>query len=353
MITNTYANKIIKSNITNYIDEKKFIQKKSIDQSFNDGNITHINDNDTIAIPIIWHILYYNDQQKISDNQLESQIDALNKDYNLKNSDRFNTPNDWKDLMGNFNIHFHTFKTIRKKVNINEWDIDTMYDFMKFDSYGGSDAIDTYHKLNIWIVNFAPYNGYTLLGYAQFPEDYNKSPNTDGIVLNFYATGTIGTLYNSASRGRTATHEIGHWLGLRHIWGDGDCSSDDHIGDTPISEGPHYTNIGYPYTQSCGTPDMFMNYMDYGNDSTSIMFTKGQVSIGRLVFKENGYRNGFVVAGKNNNKNYLLENILFIIIIVLILLLIGACILLLIVPCVYFLWNYLFESSVVPSINLV
>lgn len=275
-------------------------------------------DNDTeyniINIPIVWHILYYNEKQNIPNSQLESQINVLNKDFNLHNTDRFNTPEQWKDLMANFNLKFYTDKIIRKHTNNYEWDVSIHFNEMKFNKYSGSDAIDTHNKLNIWIVNFATLgSGYTLLGYAQFPSDYIKHRETDGVVLNYAATGTHGYLYTAHNLGRTATHEIGHWLNLKHIWGEPNdnqnytdgCLVDDKVEDTPKSQYPHFENIGYPNTESCGSPDMFMNHMDYGNDSTAIMFTKGQMLRSRIIFKKNNVRYGFVKNGYKppNNKH--------------------------------------------------
>ena len=254
-------------------------------------------DNNTIIIPIVWHILFNDNNKNISEDQLQTQIEILNKDFNLENSDRFNTPANWQHLMGDFNFNFYTNQTIRKYTNVTKWNMSDQFDFMKFDLHGGSNAIDTHNKLNIWVIDFAPYHSGTLLGYAQFPGNYIFYPETDGIVLSSYAVGDIGVLYTSSNKGRTATHEIGHWVGLRHIWGDGGCSVDDDVSDTPLAGGPNFYNNGYPNTSSCGTPDMFMNYMDYNDDTTSIMFTKGQVIKGKFVFEEDEVRYGF----SNNN----------------------------------------------------
>jgi len=295
---------------TNCIDTRLF--HNIYGQTQNDYN--NDTEYDTINIPIVWHIIYYNDDQNIADNQLESQIRVLNKDFNLQNTDRFNTPGQWQDLMASFNLNFYTDKIIRKHTNKYEWNVETQYNEMKFNKYSGSDAIDTHNKLNIWVVNFATLqSGYTLLGYAQFPTDFINHRNTDGVVLDYKATGTHGYLYIAHSLGRTATHEIGHWLNLKHIWGepidsknytDG-CLFDDKVDDTPISQYPHFQNIGYPNTESCGSSDMFMNHMDYGNDSTGVMFTKGQMLRSRSIFEKDNVRYGFVKNGyKPPNNDY-------------------------------------------------
>jgi hypothetical protein len=143
-------------------------------------------------------------------------------------------------------------------------------DAVKYSSRGGSDAVDPARYLNIWVCNL----GQNLLGYAQFP---GGNPATDGVVVLYSAFGDEGTLIPNYNKGRTATHEVGHWLNLRHIWGDATCGN-DFVGDTP----PHNTsNGGCPppdHRSTCaGTPlEMWMNYMDYTYDGCMYMFTNGQ-----------------------------------------------------------------------------
>ncbi len=100
---------------------------------------------------------------------------------------------------------------------------------MKYTKRGGSDAVDPAHVSNIWVVDLAGY-----LGYAQFP---GGDPATDGIVVDFFAFGRIGNLYRDYNLGRTATHEVGHWLNLRHVWGDAACGN-DFVGDTQLLTEP-------------------------------------------------------------------------------------------------------------------
>jgi len=252
---------------------------------------------DTINIPIVWHVVYNTEEQNIPDEQLESQIDVLNEDFMLKNEDSINTPDEWKPLMANYSLHFHTHEIKRVYTDVIEWDMSKIFtenilnEDMKFSNKGGSDAIDTHNKLNVWVVNWVPVG---LLGFAQFPGKYYRSPETDGLVLYYRYTGITDN-----SKGRTATHEIGHWLNLEHIWGNGGCNVDDGVSDTPIADEPHYSNEGYPTTTTCGTPDMFMNYMDYGTDSDLVMFTKGQLIRSRAIFAEGHVRHGFVNSNYN------------------------------------------------------
>ena len=156
---------------------------------------------------------------------------------------------------------------------------------MKFTSSGGSDVVDPQHYLNIWIVNNMPYMGGNILGYAQFP---GGNWATDGIVLDHRFVGNT-----SYSTGRTATHEIGHWLNLRHIWGDGRCKQDDFVTDTPSSDRSNGGCPAYP-TVHCRSADMTMNYMDYVYDDCMYMFTDGQNDRMRSLFSEGGDRIGFI-----------------------------------------------------------
>ncbi|TVR82544.1 MAG: PKD domain-containing protein [Chitinophagaceae bacterium] len=138
---------------------------------------------------------------------------------------------------------------------------------------------------NIWVV---PISG-GILGYAQFPSNSgllgmpaNGGPaSTDGIVTRTTAFGRVGNVQAPFDGGRTTTHEVGHWLGLRHIWGDGGCSVDDFCGDTPTAGGPNYgCNVG---ASSCSSTDMVENYMDYSDDACMNIFTLCQRTRMRTV----------------------------------------------------------------------
>ncbi len=157
-------------------------------------------------------------------------------------------------------------------------------DAMKYAKRGGIDATDAANNLNIWVCEI----GGGILGYAQFPG--GKSA-TDGIVIgtDYFGENTAGGIYGD---GRTATHEVGHWLNLRHIWGDGGCSVDDYVSDTPISDRPNYLCPGS--IEHCGTTDMTMNYMDYVQDDCMYMFSVGQNDRMRTLFGNNGGRESFV-----------------------------------------------------------
>ena len=177
----------------------------------------------------------------------------------------------------------------RVSTKIKSWSTN---DAVKKSNRGGSDAIDPATKLNIWVCNL----GQGLLGYAQFP---GGNPSTDGVVIlysafgskNIFKTGRYSTPYDL---GRTATHEVGHWLNLRHIWGDdgGACSGSDLVDDTPNQGDENYGVPSFPTVSCSNGPngDMFMNYMDYTDDRGMYMFTALQKSRMEALFTSTGAR---------------------------------------------------------------
>jgi pregnancy-associated plasma protein-A len=145
---------------------------------------------------------------------------------------------------------------------------------VKFKSQGGVDAWPSDAYLNLWVCSL----GGGLLGYAQFP---GGPAATDGVVILNKAFGTTGTATAPFDLGRTAVHEVGHWLNLRHIWGDTeDCSGTDFVADTPNAQHPNFGKPSFPHISCSNGPsgDMFMNYMDYVDDDSMVMFTAGQVA---------------------------------------------------------------------------
>lgn len=244
--------------------------------------------NGNIQIPVIVNVLYKSTAQNISPAQIQSQIDVLNKDFSATNID-YNTPNPYQSVRsGDIGISFiidnATTDIKRKKTNKQSWQLN---DAMKKTAQGGLDPTSPTTKLNIWVCNLT--SGY--LGYAQFP---GGSPTTDGVVIDDNAMGTTGTASAPFNKGRTATHEVGHWMNLRHIWGDATCGT-DQVADTP----PHNTaNYGCPtatHRSTCtGTPlEMTMNYMDYTDDACMYMFTALQKDRMLLLFASGGARNSF------------------------------------------------------------
>lgn len=250
----------------------------------------------TIVIPVVVHIIYNNSYENISEEQIKSQIDAINADFNRTNADFSKVPSVFAKLSGNANIRFELAKTdpngrvtsgiIRKKSTRLMWSDD---DKIKSAAFGGDEAWDAKSYLNIWICNTVP----GLTGYATVPgSDLTK----DGVVVRFDAFGTTGKVNVPYHKGRTLTHEVGHWLGLQHLWGDKQCG-DDGIQDTPKQRGGNSGDPVFPKLTACNaTPDgeMFMNFMDFTNDASMGLFTEGQKNVMRAQFGANGKRNSFL-----------------------------------------------------------
>jgi len=233
-------------------------------------------------IPIVVHVVYKTAAQNISDAQIKSQIDVLNADYRAKNTDISTVPAPFQPLIGDPRLQFELATTdpagnptsgiTRTATAAASFSQDNA---VKAAATGGADPWPADRYLNIWVCQL----GGGLLGYAQFP---GGPAATDGLVILHTAFGTTGTAAAPFNLGRTATHELGHWLNLRHIWGDdgGGCSGDDFVPDTPNQGGEHYGAPAFPQV-SCGNGpngDMFMNYMDYVDDAAMVMFTAGQVT---------------------------------------------------------------------------
>lgn len=236
-----------------------------------------------VAIEVVVHILYHLEEENISDEQIYSQMEVLNKDFRSRNADVSKVPEVWTELVADTNIEFKlasqspagaTSSGITRTItNVMGFGTDNS---MKSTGAGGIDPWDTARFLNIWVCNL----GESLLGYAQFP---GGPPETDGVVVDFRAFGTMGTAREPFNLGRTTTHEIGHYLNLSHIFGDGrgsSCTDTDYVNDTPNQLGPNYQKPTFPAISCDNGPhgDMFMNYMDYVDDESMYMFTEGQAA---------------------------------------------------------------------------
>ncbi len=251
-------------------------------------------------IPVVVHVIHNGEQvgfgPNISYEQVLSQIEVLNEDFGRE----FGTNGFNDDPLGvDTGIEFYLAKYDPDGNLLDEPGIDRID--------GGQDSWsirifqnqienelkpetiwDPERYFNIWTVNFGGFVGRALLGYAQFPDmsglnglDENEgSALTDGVVVGYRyfgssEKGNFPDLSAPYDLGRTTTHEVGHWLGLRHIWGDGDCSFDDYVEDTPLAA---EATEGCPETLfSCGVESMIENYMDYTNDRCMNIFTAGQL----------------------------------------------------------------------------
>jgi len=230
---------------------------------------TRARDLKVATLKTIVHVVYKEEAQNVSMAQIRSQIKVLNRDYRAKNPDRASVPTPWKGLVTDTRVRFVLHKVTRTKTKKSGFSFD---DGVKRASTGGVAPINPKKYLNIWVCALTG----GLLGYAQFP---GGPAATDGVVINYRAFGTTGTAQAPFDKGRTATHEVGHYLNLRHIWADTeDCSGTDFVADTPNAAGPNYGTPTFPSVTCNNGPngDMFMNYMDYVDDKAMFMFTTQQ-----------------------------------------------------------------------------
>ncbi len=272
------------------------------------------------TIPVIVHVVYHTAAQNISDAQIQSQIDVLNKDYQKLNTDAGQVPSVWTNLVADCQIQFclatkdpgNNPTTGIRRVSTTKASFSDN-DAVKYTSKGGDDAWPSKDYLNLWVCKL----GGGLLGYAQFP---GGKAATDGVVITFNGFGTTGTAKAPYNLGRSATHEIGHWLNLRHIWGDDGtkCTGSDLVGDTPNQAGQHFGCPKFPFVSCTNGPngDMFMNYMDYTDDRCMFMFTNGQKDRMYATLVTGGAHHSVTISGKcasqvvSISKNAVIPNLL-------------------------------------------
>ena len=226
-----------------------------------------------INIPVYFHVVYSNSAENVSDVQIANQMRVLNDDFRKANNDINQVPSEFAGVTADSEITFTNAGTFRHPNSTSAWGTNNSVK-------AAYPPITPSTHLNVWVCNI----GGGILGYAQFP---GGSSSTDGVVLLYSSLpGGSAAPYNE---GRTATHEVGHYLNLRHIWGDGRCRQDDFVADTPSSDGPNYSCPSYP-TVNCKSNDMTMNYMDYTNDACMYMFSEGQKTRMRAIFADGGAR---------------------------------------------------------------
>lgn len=280
------------TNAQNFLT-KNFLQRQETEET-------------VIRIPVVVHVLYNNTSQNISLAQIKSGIAALNRDFRRQSADTVNTPQRFKSIAADVQLEFAlatadalgrgTDGIVRKQVSRAAWLAD---DRMKSSVQGGDDAWDCKSYLNIWIVELVGASG-----YSSVP---GSNAATDGVVIHYKAFGTINT-DAPFSLGRTAVHEVGHWLGLKHIWGDAQCG-DDGVSDTP-QQGFFTKGCPSNFRSSCSNAplgDMYMNYMDYTDDACMNLFTAGQRARMRAAFDAGGPR-ATLLASKGLNKPWAMES---------------------------------------------
>lgn len=255
----------------------------------NSGELANRNAAVVVTIPVVVHVVYNNSTQNISDAQINSQIAILNQDFRKLNADISSVPAPFTSLAADCEIQFCLAQRDPQgnatngitRTSTTHGPFSSQGNDVKYAVSGGHDAWNADNYLNIWVCALSN----SLLGYAQFPGD---NPETDGVVVGYNYFGNVGAAQSPYNKGRTATHEIGHYFNLFHIWGNQaadspDCSDDDEVTDTPQQKASNGGCPNYPLTSGNGTTcspsssgSMFMNYMDYVNDACMYMFTNGQ-----------------------------------------------------------------------------
>jgi hypothetical protein len=260
---------------------KKFLEEKPVNKK-------------VIEIPVVVHVLTpsLSAPENISKEQIYSQIISLNEDF-AREGPPFDPgyPGIWAPYYaGNTRIRFclarldpqgnTTTGITRTITSVTEFD--PMMDNIKFSNMGGKDIWPPDKYMNVWVGRIANY-----LGYAPYP---GGPAEFDGIVVDFEAFGTVGTVVAPYDRGKTLTHEVGHWLNLIHIWGEEEsCVEDDLVDDTRLQAGPTYqcAEVG----ENCGEGGiMRQNFMNYTVDVCNTFFTEGQERRMKAVLAPGGLR---------------------------------------------------------------
>jgi hypothetical protein len=265
-----------------------------------------------IKIPVVVHVIYKTTQQNITAAQINSQIARLNLDFRLHNADSLPVGHPFWNYSNDAEIEFCLAQTdpngnfttgiTRTVTSVTAFDdVSTTMANVKRTALGGKDNWDPNKYLNIWVCNIG--SASSVLGYAAFPWLLQTDPNSDGVVIRYTAFGNnVGFLASNTKLGRTATHEIGHWLSLRHIWGDAFCG-DDFVADTREAEDKNFNCPTFPHNafNGCGEDgngEMYMDFMDYVDDDCMNTFTTGQCNRMRQAIVD--YRPGLLNSTKCN-----------------------------------------------------
>lgn len=243
--------------------------------------LSQLDTRSSFQVPVVFHVLWNTEEENLSDEAIATQLDILNLDFTGSNTDFNLIPAQFKSVAAAVGIEFCLASTdptgamtsgiTRTRTFVDSLGIDQVY----YSSGEGQDAWDTDQYLNIWIANLEN----NLVGFGSYPGQ--NMPQEDGVVIDYRVFGEND--HPRLNLGRTLTHEVGHYFGLFHPWGDGffntDCGGDDRVPDTPLQTNTFSGQCptgSSSIPESCGTADMYMNFMNYTNDLCLYMFTQGQ-----------------------------------------------------------------------------
>ncbi len=324
--------------------------KDIVDWTFNEAKrrgAQSVGYREVYEIPVVVHVVWKETEENISDDLINDQIAVLNEDFRAMNADKVNLRAEFGEAVDT-EIQF-VLAGIERVQTTNEFGLNTstgLFDdeLLKNSANGGSDAWNTEQYLNIWVCNIQPLTLYgiplgQILGLAyppasigDYPDldnwsdsgilDLLTEPQYDGVIIHYPTFGGRERIINEPSlggsvpmEGRTCVHEVGHYLGLRHIWGDGGgfsgvdgCSVDDGIDDTPNAASSNQGNCSASL-DSCTDPgsDMWENYMDYSEEPCQVAFTAGQKEILRGVLE--GPRAGLLASVSVNEAEVLANQV--------------------------------------------
>ena len=281
--------------------ERKKREVENFTKSWIEKNKTQANSRsgEVVTIPVVVHVVYQNDEENISDFQIQSQIDVINEDFRRLNNNTQSIPSEFKPA-ADIEIEFCLASLDPEGIPTSgitrtPTEIECIADIlhtkdngvpnMFYDHLGGINAWNTENYLNIWVGDACK----NLLGAST---GVNPGSAEDGVVIDYRYFGNNCPSDGSSpfNLGRTATHEIGHYFNLQHPWKGGcDDPEGDYVEDTPAQEDEYLGCPTYPQ-MSCGDSDMFMNFMNYVDDKCMSMFSEGQKM--RMLATLNGPRRG-------------------------------------------------------------
>lgn len=275
------------------------------------------------TIPVVFHVVYNNANENLPDSVLLNQINVLNEAYARLNADTVNLRSEFNPVAGATQVRFAlatldpngnpTTGITRTSTSVASFgSLNSLFgdlsgvEKVKSTTDGGIDGWDGEHYLNIWICDMSYMGSVFLLGYATPPDGLPNWPAGsvaglgDGVVLQYQVVGSNNSLESEVGvgdiLGRTAIHEVGHYLGLRHIWGDGDCTMDDGVNDTPDATEASQQDCDVT-KNTCNADvvglgdlhDMIENYMDYSSEACQNSFTGGQAALMHGVLENDRY----------------------------------------------------------------